>query len=57
MGVGQDTCFAIMSWYKQHPSKDFYSNPVEVWQDHTFNGGSSTFMPVQRIASKSAAAS
>ena len=49
--------FATMSWYKEHPSKDFYGNPVEVWQDQTLNGGTSTFMPVQRIASKFAAAS
>jgi hypothetical protein len=50
--------FAIVNWYKEHPNKEFFGNPVEVWKGKDFvDGGNASFMPVQRICGKFAAVS
>ena len=60
MKIG-DSCkthvFAAVVWYKEHPKKDHFGNPVEVWREKEFElGGSCSFVPVQRIAGTFAAA-
>lgn len=45
---------AVVVWFKEHPNKDYFGNPVEVWREKECeDGGACSFLPVQRITLES----
>jgi len=42
---------AHISWYKKHPNKDFYGEPVTLWEPNVEACSCATYMPLQRIKS------
>lgn len=48
--------FCCVQWFNKESLKDKYRRPVEVWKPTYSSPGSATFLPIQRIHCKFAAA-
>ena len=45
----QQHLFAVVSWLKEHPDKDHFSKPLEIWWKDLIEYNLNVFVPVQLL--------